>query len=41
MINLKINFLAKMIYIIFDIIFQKSKKTILIAVAEEATDMFL
>ena len=46
MMNLKINILTKKgftnLYIfLFDIIFQKITKTILMAVAEEATDIFL
>ena len=46
MINLKINILIKKGFtnldiFLFDIIFQKIKKTILMALVEEATDMFL
>ena len=46
MINLKINILTKkgltnLDIFLFDIIFQKITKTVLMAVAEEATDMFL
>ena len=46
MINLKINILTKKGFtnldiFLFDIIFQKITKTILMAVVEEATDMFL
>ena len=46
MINLKINILTKKGFtnldiFLFDIIFQKITKTVLIAVVEEATDIFL
>ena len=46
MINLKINILTKegftnLDIFLLDIIFQKITKTILMAVVEEATDMFL
>ena len=44
--NLKINILTKKGFtnfnnFLFDIIFQKIRKTVLTAVAEEATDIFL
>ena len=46
MINLKINILIKNGFtnfniFLFDIIFQKITKTVLMAVAEEAIDLFL
>ena len=46
MINLKINILTKkrltnLDIFLFDIIFQKITKTVLIALVEEATDIFL
>ena len=46
MINLKINILTKKGFtnldiFLFDIIFQKITKTVLIAIDEEATDIFL
>ena len=46
MINLKINVLTKKGFtnldiFLFDIILQKITKTVLMAVVEEATDMFL
>ena len=46
MINLKINVLTKKGFtnleiFLFDIIFQKIKKIVLMVVAEEATDIFL